>query len=155
MEEMYAALCMCTCEKRQHFMQRRLNHSGVEGGIAFRRVYPAKAYTTSCACRFVRGVLLLVLVTGETKVNSEDLYWSLSKTLVPVGGDKILFYMMTTMELPTLYCEDFFRFYLIFTPQRLHYTQAANQYPFTQQFQVIAIYFILWKNLDNAGCNIR
>ena len=28
------------------FRQRRLNHSGVGGGIAFRRVYPARAYLT-------------------------------------------------------------------------------------------------------------
>ena len=26
--------------------QRRLNHSGVGGGISFRRVYPARAYST-------------------------------------------------------------------------------------------------------------
>ena len=45
MEEMYAALCMCT-RKDDIFRQRRLNHSGVGGGIAFRRVYPARAYST-------------------------------------------------------------------------------------------------------------
>ena len=33
-------------QKRQLFRQRRLNHSGVGGGTAFRRVYPARAYTT-------------------------------------------------------------------------------------------------------------
>ena len=30
-------------QKRQLFRQRRLNHSGVGGGTAFRRVYPARA----------------------------------------------------------------------------------------------------------------
>ena len=36
MEEMYAALCMCVvhvCKKDNSFRQRRLNHSGVGGGI--------------------------------------------------------------------------------------------------------------------------
>ena len=45
MEEMYAELCMCT-RKDNIFRQRRLNYSGVGGGIAFRRVYPARAYST-------------------------------------------------------------------------------------------------------------
>ena len=35
------------CRKDDIFRQRRLNHSGVGGRkIAFRRVYPARAYTT-------------------------------------------------------------------------------------------------------------
>ena len=34
------------CKKDDICWQRRLNHSGVGGGIAFRRVYPARAYTT-------------------------------------------------------------------------------------------------------------
>ena len=34
------------CRKDDIFRQRRLNHSGVGGGIAFRRVYPARAYST-------------------------------------------------------------------------------------------------------------
>ena len=33
------------CRKDDIFRQRRLNHSGVGGGIAFRRVYPARAYS--------------------------------------------------------------------------------------------------------------
>ena len=33
-------------QKRRHFWQRRLNHSGMGGGIALREVYPARAYTT-------------------------------------------------------------------------------------------------------------
>ena len=34
------------CKKDDICWQRRLNHSGVGGGIAFRRVYPARAYAT-------------------------------------------------------------------------------------------------------------
>ena len=34
------------CRKDDIFRQRRFNHSGVGGGITFRRVYPARAYTT-------------------------------------------------------------------------------------------------------------
>ena len=34
------------CKKDDICWQRRLNHSGVGGGIAFRKVYPARAYTT-------------------------------------------------------------------------------------------------------------
>ena len=34
------------CKKDDICWQRRLNHSGVGGGIGFRRVYPARAYTT-------------------------------------------------------------------------------------------------------------
>ena len=34
------------CKKDDIFRQRRLNHSEVGGGIAFRRVYPARAYST-------------------------------------------------------------------------------------------------------------
>ena len=34
------------CRKDDSFWQRRLNDSGVGGGIAFIRVYPARAYTT-------------------------------------------------------------------------------------------------------------
>ena len=34
------------CRKDDIFRQRRLNHSGVGGGIAFRKVYPARAYST-------------------------------------------------------------------------------------------------------------
>ena len=44
---MYSALYhVHVCRKDDIFSQRRLNHSGVGGGIAFRRVYPARAYTT-------------------------------------------------------------------------------------------------------------
>ena len=42
------------CRKDDIFRQRLLNHSGVGGGIAFRRVYPARAYST---------VVVLVLAT--------------------------------------------------------------------------------------------
>ena len=34
------------CRKGDIYRQRRLNHSKVRGGIAFRRVYPARVYTT-------------------------------------------------------------------------------------------------------------
>ena len=34
------------CRKDDIFRQRRLNHSVVGGGIAFRRVYLARAYST-------------------------------------------------------------------------------------------------------------
>ena len=34
------------CKKDDICWQRRLNHSWVGGGIVFRRVYPARAYTT-------------------------------------------------------------------------------------------------------------
>ena len=34
------------CRKDDIFRQRRLNHSGVGGGITFGRVYPARAYST-------------------------------------------------------------------------------------------------------------
>ena len=34
------------CRKDNIFRQRQLNPSGVGGGIAFRRVYPSRAYTT-------------------------------------------------------------------------------------------------------------
>ena len=34
------------CRKEDSFWQRRLNDSGVGGGIAFIRVYPARVYTT-------------------------------------------------------------------------------------------------------------
>ena len=44
MEEMYVALCMCTCAEKTVF--GKVDHSGVGGGIAFIRVYPARAYTT-------------------------------------------------------------------------------------------------------------
>ena len=37
---------MHVCKKDDIFRQTRRNHSGVGGGIAFRRVYPARAYTT-------------------------------------------------------------------------------------------------------------
>ena len=37
---------MHVCRKDDIFRQRRLNHSGVGGGVAFRRVYPAQAYIT-------------------------------------------------------------------------------------------------------------
>ena len=47
MEEIYAALCMCTCvEKTTVFGKDDLTLNGVGGGIAFIRVYPARAYTT-------------------------------------------------------------------------------------------------------------
>ena len=34
------------CRKDDIFSQRRLNHNGVGGGIAYRRVYPTRAYST-------------------------------------------------------------------------------------------------------------
>ena len=34
------------CRKDDFFRQRRLNLNGVGGGIAFGKVYPARAYTT-------------------------------------------------------------------------------------------------------------
>ena len=34
------------CKKENIFRQRRLDHSGVGGGNAFKRVYPAQAYPT-------------------------------------------------------------------------------------------------------------
>ena len=46
------------CRKDDIFRQRRLNHSGVGGGIAFRRVYPARAYSTVV-------VLVTVFCTGS------------------------------------------------------------------------------------------
>ena len=50
------------CRKDDIFRQRRLNHSGVGGRkIAFRRVYPARAYTT-----------FVVLV----RITCAEAYWS-------------------------------------------------------------------------------
>ena len=50
------------CTKDDIFRQRRLNHSGVGGRkIAFRRVYPARAYTT-----------FVVLV----RITCAEAYWS-------------------------------------------------------------------------------
>ena len=46
------------CKKDDICWQRQLNHSGVGGGIAFRRVYPAQAYTT---------VVVLVYPNAEKK----------------------------------------------------------------------------------------
>ena len=40
------------CRKDDIFRQRRLNHSRVGGGIAFRRVYPARAYCYNLAVSF-------------------------------------------------------------------------------------------------------
>ena len=46
------------CRKDDIFRQRRLNHSGVGGRkIAFRRVYPARAYTTLVVLVFLGAVL--------------------------------------------------------------------------------------------------
>ena len=44
------------CRKDDILRQRRLNHSGVGGGIAFRGVYPARAYTTVVVLVFVVSV---------------------------------------------------------------------------------------------------
>ena len=44
MEEMYAALCMCTCAEKTTVFGKY--DSGVGGGIAFIKVYLARAYTT-------------------------------------------------------------------------------------------------------------
>ena len=42
------------CRKDDIFRQRQLNHSGVGGRkIAFRRVYPARAYTTLVVLVFI------------------------------------------------------------------------------------------------------
>ena len=58
------------CRKDDIFRQRRLNHSGVGGRkIAFRRVYPARAYTTlvvlvhmaSCMVNISHGILNITL----------------------------------------------------------------------------------------------
>ena len=49
------------CRKDDSFWQRRLNDSVVGGGIAFIRMYPARAYTTLVVLVFpVRGVFGLV-----------------------------------------------------------------------------------------------
>ena len=42
------------CRKDDIFRQRRLNHSGVGGGIALRRVYPVRAYSTVVVLVFYR-----------------------------------------------------------------------------------------------------
>ena len=41
---MYAALCMCTCAEKTTVFGK--DDSGMGRGIAFIRVYPARAYTT-------------------------------------------------------------------------------------------------------------
>ena len=43
------------CRKDDIFRQRQLNHSGVGGGIEFRRVYPARAYLTLVVLVFLNG----------------------------------------------------------------------------------------------------
>ena len=49
------------CRKDNIFRQRQLNHSGAGRGIAFRRVYPARAYTTLVVLvNFVRFSVTLV-----------------------------------------------------------------------------------------------
>ena len=53
------------CKKDDICWQRRLNHSWVGGGIAFRRVYPARAYTT---------VVVLVLKKKGEGAKVSDLY---------------------------------------------------------------------------------
>ena len=44
---------MHLCKKDDIFRQRQQNHSEVGGGIAFRRVYPARAYTTLVVLVFI------------------------------------------------------------------------------------------------------
>ena len=53
------------CRKDDIFRQRRLNHSGVGGGIAFRRVYPARAYSTVVVLVFI--VTIKVATIAENK----------------------------------------------------------------------------------------
>ena len=47
------------CTKDDIFRQRRLNHIEVGEGIAFRRVYPARAYSTVVVLVSLRKLLLL------------------------------------------------------------------------------------------------
>ena len=49
------------CRKDDIFRQRRLNHSGVGGGNAFRRVYPVRAYSTVVVLVTLMGVRLPVV----------------------------------------------------------------------------------------------
>ena len=72
--------------------QRRLNHSWVGGGIAFRRVYPARAYTTvvvlvfrhsfhklvGCHADFQSLTIWIWIPSLMNFVNSKVLFWSYS-----------------------------------------------------------------------------
>ena len=82
MEEMYAALCMCMCRKDDIFRQRWLNHSGVGGGIAFRRVYPAQPVTTQWKTTFdgrrplmEDGLWLKMTFDWRLPLMEDDLWW--------------------------------------------------------------------------------
>ena len=51
------------CRKDDIFRQRRLNDSEVEGEIAFRRVYPARAYSTVVV---LVSIICMVLLKSTT-----------------------------------------------------------------------------------------
>ena len=60
------------CRKDDIFKQRRLYHSGVGGGITFRRVYPARAYSTVVV--LVPNYRMVEIVGPASTMGSIELY---------------------------------------------------------------------------------
>ena len=58
------------CRKDDIFRQRRLNHSGVGGGIAFRKVYPARAYSTVVVLVYILLVFIQIQIKAKRKIGS-------------------------------------------------------------------------------------
>ena len=75
------------CRKDDIFRQRRLNHSGVGGGIAFRRLYPAQAYSTVVV---LVSIICMVLLKSTTIFCTGSLIFiAYLKTLFVRLGKKI------------------------------------------------------------------